>query len=224
MVSFAKLSAMNYLFDLDGLLINSEELYFEANKIYFSQFDFDFTEAIHKEGTGKKFAEWIKTVIDLDIDGQTLLGERNKIFYKLAKSRLHLLTGAKDVLRYTKSQGKVALVTSSNKDYVEFVFNHTGIADYFDIVITGDQVTKGKPNPEGYLAAASQLGVSPATCVVFEDAPNGVVAGKNARMKVVAVPSPFVKGDHIFDTADLELETLEDFEANEDKLISKSIV
>lgn len=208
----------NYLFDLDGLLINSEELYLAANRVYFRQFDFDFTETLHKQGTGKKFAEWIKTVTDIDLDGATILSERNKVFFELAKSKLHLMPGARELLDYAKQHGKTALVTSSNNDYVKFVFDHTGIDSYFEIVIAGDQVTKGKPDPEGYLKAASLLQVEPSTCVVFEDAPNGVEAGKNAGMKVVAVPSPYVIGDPIFKTADIVINTLTDYIKNEDKL------
>lgn len=205
---------MNYLFDLDGLLINSEELYLKANRVYFSQLGFEFTEELHKQGTGKKFAEWIKTVTDIKVDGETILAERNKVYFELAKTDLHLMPGALSVLEYAKSKGKTAMVTSSNQDYVDFVLEHTGIADYFELLITGDQVSKGKPDPEGYLTAAKRLGVQPASCIVFEDAPNGVEAGKNAEMKVVAVPSPYVKGDPIFGTADLLLESLEDYVKN----------
>jgi HAD superfamily hydrolase (TIGR01509 family) len=211
---------MNYLFDLDGLLINSEDLYLEANKVYFSQFGFEFTEALHKQGTGKKFADWIKTVVDIDLDGSTILTERNKVYFELANTQLHLLPGAIKVLDYAKSNGKTALVTSSNRDYVEFVFKHTGIADYFDSVIAGDDVTKGKPDPEGYINAAKRLEVESDTCIVFEDAPNGVEAGINAAMKVVAVPSPYVIGDATFSKADLVINTLEDYIQNEPKLLA----
>lgn len=209
---------MNYLFDLDGLLINSEELYLKANRVYFSQFGFEFSEELHKQGTGKKFAEWIKTVTDIDVDGETILTERNKVYFELAKTELHLMAGAKSVLEYAKSHGKTAMVTSSNQDYVDFVLEHTGIADYFELLITGDQVSKGKPDPEGYLTAAKRLGIQPVSCIVFEDAPNGVEAGKNAGMKVVAVPSPYVKGDTVFETADLLLESLEDYVKNANRI------
>lgn len=208
----------NYLFDLDGLLINSEELYLAANKVYFKKFGFEFTEELHRQGTGKKFAEWIKTVTDLEIDGNTILQDRNKVYFELANTSLKLMPGVHEVLEYAKKNGKTALVTSSNRDYVEFVFKHTRIADFFDVVIAGDEVTKGKPDPEGYLKAADLLGVEPSSCIVFEDAPNGVEAGLNAGMKVVAVPSPFVKGDEIFERSDLQLETLEDYISSEHKL------
>lgn len=208
----------NYLFDLDGLLIDSETLYFNANKIYFAQFGFEFTVELHKECTGKKFEEWIKTAINIDIDGPTMLEGRNKIYFKLAESQLRLMDGAKDLLAYAKAQGKTALVTSSNNDYVDFVFKRTGIGSYFDLVITGDQVTKGKPDPEGYMKAASYFGVDPKNCIVFEDSPNGVLAGKNAGMRVVAVPSVYVACDTIFENADLVLKSLGDYVKNEHKI------
>lgn len=128
------------------------------------------------------------------------------------------MPGAKEVLEYAKQSGKTALVTSSNQDYVDFVFGHTEIAGYFDNVVAGDHVTKGKPDPEGYLMAAKDLGVSPTSCIVFEDVPNGVQAGKNAGMRVVAVPSPYVAGDPVFNTADILLNSLEEYIENENKL------
>lgn len=202
---------MNYLFDLDGLLINSEELYFQANCLYFSRFGFEFTKELHREGTGKKFAEWIKTITNIDIDGETLLAERNEIYFEIAKTKLHLMPGARETLEYAKARGKVGMVTSSNKDYVDTVFGLINMDAYFDILVTGEQVMNGKPSPDGYLVAAELLSVNPTTCIVFEDAPNGVEAGKKAGMKVVAVPSTFVKGDRIFSTADLLIETLSDY-------------
>ena len=172
------------LIDLDGFLINSEELYLEANKIYFKRFNFIFTESLHKQGTGRKFADWIKTVTSIDKSGDELLKERNLVFFALAKQKLKLLPGAKEFLELAHKNFKTALVTSSKKDYLGLVFGITKISKYFDLIITGDQITKGKPDPESYLAAAKKLDVSSNECVVFEDAPNGILSGKNAGMKV----------------------------------------
>ena len=203
------------LIDLDGFLVNSEELYLEANKIYFKQFNFKFTEELHRQGTGKKFAGWIKTVTSIDKSGEDILRERNVVFFDLVKKKLKLLDGAKEFLEIVRKNFKTALVTSSKKDYVDLVFELTHIDNYFDLVITGEQITKGKPDPEPYLHAAQKLGLKSNECAVFEDAPSGILSGKNAGMKIVAIPSQFVKGDEVFKKADLVLDSLKDITIEE---------
>ncbi|OGD96567.1 hypothetical protein A3H87_02010 [Candidatus Curtissbacteria bacterium RIFCSPLOWO2_02_FULL_42_37] len=198
------------LIDLDGFLVNSEELYLEANKIYFKQFNFEFTEDLHRQGTGQKFAEWIKTVTSINKSGEDILRERNVIFFDIVRKRLQLLDGAKEFLEMVRKNFKTALVTSSKKDYVDLVFELTSINNYFDLVITGEQITKGKPDPEPFLLAAKKLKVEPNECVVFEDAPSGVLSGKNAGTKVIAIPSQFVKGDDVFKEADLVFNSLKE--------------
>lgn len=198
------------LIDMDGFLINSEELYLEANRIYFKKFNFKFTKDLHRQGTGRKFDKWIKTVVPIDKSGEVILRERNVIFSELVKQKLKLLPGAKELLELLHKNFKTALVTSTTGDYVDQVFEKTKIAGYFDIQITGDMVSHGKPDPECYLIAAERLGVTAPECIVFEDAPNGILAGKNAGMKIVSVPSPFVKGDDVFKQANLVVGDLQD--------------
>ncbi len=198
------------LIDLDGFLINSEELYLQANKIYFKKYNFEFTEELHRQGTGKKFADWIKTVISIDKPGEEILKERNVVFFDLVRKKLKLLPEAKEFLELVHKNFKTALVTSSKKDYVDLVFDLTSINNYFDLVITGEEITKGKPDPESYLLAAKKLEIAPSECAVFEDSPTGILAGKNATMKVIAIPSQFVKGDEVFERADLVLNSLEE--------------
>ncbi|OGE09286.1 hypothetical protein A3A60_04130 [Candidatus Curtissbacteria bacterium RIFCSPLOWO2_01_FULL_42_26] len=115
------------LIDLDGFLVNSEELYLEANKIYLKQFNFEFTEELHRQGTGKKFAEWIKTVTSIDKPSEEILKERSVAFFDLVKKRLKLLDGAKKFLEMVRKNLKNALITSSKKDYVDLVFELTHI-------------------------------------------------------------------------------------------------
>lgn len=198
------------LVDLDGFLINSEELYLASNKIYFKKFGFDFTEQLHRQGTGKKFEQWIKTVTPINKTGDEILKERNKIFFDLAKNNLKLLPFAEEFLQLVKQNFKTALVTSSKRDYVNLVFDITKIKKYFDLVITSELSKKGKPDPECYLLAAQKLKAKPSECVVFEDAPSGVLSGINAGMKVVAIPSQFVKGDSTFNRANLLLNSLKE--------------
>ncbi len=87
------------LVDLDGLLINSEELYLEANKIYFKrEFNFEFTEDLHRAGTGRRFEDWIKTIIDTNKSGEEILQERNQVYFDLAEEKLKLMPGARGLL------------------------------------------------------------------------------------------------------------------------------
>lgn len=196
------------LIDLDGLLVNSEQLYLEANKIYFKQFNFDFTEDIHRQGMGKKFDKWITEVVNINKPGEEILQERNAIFFTLVKQKLSLLSGAKELLILLRSHFSTALVTSSQRASIDIVFKKTHIRQFFDLVVTEEMVTHGKPDPECYLIDAQRLQVTPQECAVFEDAPNGVLAGKNAGMKIIAVPSQYVKRDEAFQKADLLLDTL----------------
>jgi HAD superfamily hydrolase (TIGR01509 family) len=198
------------LIDMDGFLINSEHLYLEANKIYFKQFNFEFTEELHRQGTGKKFNKWITTVFPTDKSGEEILKERNVVFRELVQEKLELLDGARELLIVLHKNFKTALVTSTERNYVDMVFEKTKIGEYFDLLITGDMVSHGKPDPECYLIAAQKLGVSVEECVVFEDAPSGILSGKNAGMKVIAVPSPYVKGDEAFQKADVVVDTLQE--------------
>lgn len=204
------------LIDLDEFLINSEELYLEANRLYFKKFDFDFSEKLHRQGTGKKFAEWITTVVPKSVNktGEEILKERNLIFFELVKEKLKLLPGAKDLLQLLRDNFKTAMVTSSKKDYVSLVFDRTHVDSYFDLIITGEMVKKGKPDPECYLLAAAKLKVKTEQCLVFEDAPTGILAGKRAGMKVLAIPSQFVIYDKTFKKADLVLKRLKDVTFN----------
>lgn len=199
------------LIDLDGLLINSESLYFEANKIYFKQYNFKFTEELHHQGTGKKFALWIKTVTNINKTGEEILKERNKIFFKFVKQKLKLMPGVDIFLKTVKRYYHTAMVTSSKKDYIKLVFSLVKINKYFDLIVSGEDVGKGKPDPECYLLAAKKFGVKPCECLVVEDAPNGVMAGLNAGMKILAIPSLYVKKDPIFKKADILLKSFKEF-------------
>lgn len=195
--------------DMDGLLVNSEQLYLEANKVYFSQFGIDFTEAMHAKGTGRRFDQWMPILFpDIPQSGEEMLAGRNKIFFELAEQKLELLPGAQKYLEMVSRNFKNALVTSSRQDYLDIVFRKTGIHTCFDLVVDAQMVKNGKPNPECYLMAAQMLAVNPDECLVFEDAPSGVLAGKAAGMKVVNIPSPFVKGSSELKKADFHLDNI----------------
>ncbi len=205
------MSVSAVLNDMDGLLVNSEQLYLEANQAYFKQFGLTFTPEMHGRGAGRKFDKWIPTVFpDLPVSGEDVLRQRNDIFFKLAEEKLELLPGALEYLKMVSKNFINALVTSSGKDYLDIVFRKTGIHTCFDLVVDASMVVQGKPDPECYLIASKMLNVSPDQCLVFEDAPSGVIAGKAAGMKVVNIPSPYVTGSKDLEKADYHLLSIED--------------
>jgi len=196
------------LIDLDGFLISSEELFFETNKVYFKQFGLErFTPEMHRNGIGVKAVVEMqkykdKGFVKTNLSPEEIADGRDKLYWQLAKDKLALTRGALEFLHTVKANFKTALVTSSKREYLDLVFSLFDIAKYFDVIVTGDVVLKGKPEPDPYLVSAEKLNVDPKECVVFEDAPAGVLSGKAAGMFVVAVPNRFVVGDLAFDRAD----------------------
>jgi HAD superfamily hydrolase (TIGR01509 family) len=99
------------------------------------------------------------------------------------------LPGAYEIIAWGRAHKlKLALASSGMRVHVDLSLLEVGLNDGFDAEITGDDVTHGKPAPDLFLGAAAKLGVSPGDCIVFEDAPAGVTAGKAAGMRVIAVP------------------------------------
>lgn len=172
------------LFDLDGVLVDSERIY---TKIW---------EAIEKQWpTGiENFAYKIKGTTLEDILERYFPEEvREEVTRELIRLEGMMiygpLPGALEFLDELNAKGiPAALVTSSNGLKMDHLWHDMpGFKEKFDVIITGDEVTNSKPDPEGYLAAAAALGVDPKGCAVFEDSLQGVKAGKAAGAFVIGV-------------------------------------
>lgn len=172
------------LFDLDGVLVDSERIY---TKIW---------EAIEQQWpTGiENFPYRIKgTTLDDILERYFLEDSREEITRELVRLEGMMIygpmPGAMEFLDALKARGiPIALVTSSNELKMDHLWHDMpGLKDKFDVIITGDEVTNSKPDPEGYLAAASALGVDPKRCAVFEDSLQGVKAGKAAGALVIGI-------------------------------------
>ena len=180
------------LFDLDGVLVDSERIY---TKIW---------EAIEKQWpTGiENFAYKIKGTTLEDILERHFPEEARE---DITKELLRLegmmiygpMPGAIEFIDALKAKGiPVALVTSSNGLKMDHLWHDMpGFKEKFDVIITGDEVTNSKPNPEGYLAAAKALGVDPKRCAVFEDSLQGVKAGNAAGAFVIGVAGTLKASD-----------------------------
>lgn len=205
------------IYDMDGLLVDSEILHQEAERTSLLKYGFR-REDLPQEIIGDFVGRTLDEVADITCrffgldDRKGYIRTRKEEFYKLIDERLELMAGAMKSLELFKKNGlKIALGTSATKEYAKIVLKKFSIGGYFDALVTAEDVTKGKPEPEPYILAADKLGVKPSECVVLEDASNGIKAAKAAGCRCIAVPNKHAPCQRT-DMADLVLDSLEDID------------
>lgn len=180
------------IFDLDGLLINSESIWQKTDKELLKRRGIVYQGIVRNKIRGlgqKEVMELFKMEFGVAQDTDTLISERRTIFYSLAKKGLKLLPGAREIIKelYKKDYALAIATGGHRKEKIKEILNQFGLSNYFSLLISSDEVVNGKPAPDVYLATAARLGVEPLNCLVLEDAVNGVLAAKNAGMKVFGV-------------------------------------
>jgi len=201
------------LFDLDGVLVDSEPVSREASDRVLAEVGIVQTDEERKRVFGRRTVDNYRDAIKargLDLDPSELVRRKNILFAELIRGRLQPLPGVLDLLAELKDAGvKVAVVSSSSMDRVNASLEEVGLILEFDLILSGDCCVKGKPDPEPFLLAAERLGVRPGECIVLEDAEAGILAAKAAGMKVIAVRSPNTHGQDL-SGADLVVESMQD--------------
>ena len=181
------------IFDMDGVLIDSEPLWREAMINGFTKLGYTFTEEDCIKTTGTRFDEVIKIWFNHFKETKTnpKLFEQEVIddLIGLIKLKGKPINGVLEVLSLLKKeQIKIGLATSSNEKLMNFILKYLNIASYFQSVKSAEHLKFGKPHPEVYLSCAEDLNCLPSRCFVIEDSINGVIAGIAAGMKVIAIP------------------------------------
>eukprot|EP01025_Chloroclados_australasicus_P036232 TRINITY_DN36870_c0_g1_i3.p1 TRINITY_DN36870_c0_g1~~TRINITY_DN36870_c0_g1_i3.p1 ORF type:complete len:227 (-),score=21.12 TRINITY_DN36870_c0_g1_i3:145-825(-) len=206
------------IFDMDGLLIDTERIYTIVQQQILQKYGKEFTWDLKAKMMGRKALEAGQILIDeLDLDGQLsaqdFIHEREKLL-DLRFAECELLPGVKDTVTFFKQHNiPMAVATSSHRRHFEIkTSRHQHLFSQFNCVITGDEVSQGKPDPELFLTAMRRLGGNePQHCLVFEDAPVGVQAAQNAGMKVVMIPDPNLpQQDGVI--PDMKLQSMTDFD------------
>lgn len=183
--SFTNMAIKAFLFDFDGVIVDTEhyytEFWAEQGKIYYPEMR-DFALVIKGRSLKTIYDEYFVDMPQAKIDIEKALIEQEKsMVYNYIDGVEHFLSQSKDCV-------KVALVTSSSQRKMDNVYRELPeIKSKFDIIITANDISKSKPNPECYQKAAQRLGLSVEECIVFEDSIAGVVAGKEAGMKVIGL-------------------------------------
>lgn len=188
------------IFDMDGVIICNSEFHTKAWNKFCSRYATNLTEEEKKQyiwgRTNKSALEYIfKRGLSKE-EVYRYGNEKEEIYRELYKPHLVLTENLVNFLDLLKNNNIPAgVATSANKDNVDFIMNNTGIRKYFSEIVDADQITNGKPNPEIYLKAATQLGFSPSKCIVIEDSVSGIKSGKNAGMKVIAITNTHTRKD-----------------------------
>ena len=203
------------LFDMDGLLVDTETLGIRVAIVVCKELniELDLEEQRSFIGiTDEKFYQELFKKRGLNHDVVSVLRKHFEIYEKLLKTELKAFEAAHTLPKNLKAKGyKLALVSGSTKNQINIILEQLKIKDSFDVVVSCDEITKSKPDPEGYLLAAKKLEVEPSECLVFEDARTGVLAAKNAGMKVVGVVNV---GGQDLSSADFIIESLAVAETN----------
>ncbi len=188
-------NAKGIIFDLDGTLIDSMGVWSEIDEIFLAQHGYDVPKDLRDEIEGMSFtetAEYFKKRFMLSQSIEEIKDCWNQMAYEKYCNEIELKPGAAAFLSYVHKLGcKIAIASSNSHTLIHAVLESHGIAPYFSVIVTSCDVKAGKPAPDVYLKAAELLEVAPSDCVVFEDIPAGIMAGKAAGMKVFAVEDEF---------------------------------
>ena len=199
------------VFDLDGLLIDSEPLQAWAWHEYVARFGAVMTPDVLARMLGLRAVDAVKIPIEmlgLPVDEATALRDRDDIFLAAVPGAIHAHTGAKELIDDLKQRGiPIALATSGHRRYVDLALASAELTGLFDEEVTAELVTRGKPHPDVYLRAAELLGMPADRCLALEDAPNGVTAAKAAGMRCLAIPGEHGSREGVA-AADAVLESL----------------
>lgn len=206
------------IFDMDGLLIDSEPFWREAELKVFPSVGIDITEDMWKETIGIRLNEVIDhwySRFPWDVEQVSKKELEDKISDHVIELIYHKgarMKGVGDILDFFKKQNvKMALASSSDFKMVETVIDKLELQNYFEVIHSAELEEYGKPHPAVYLTTAKKLGVSPQHCLALEDSVNGLISAKAARMKCVVVPGDSMSNDKRFGLADVILPSLSGF-------------
>ncbi|MBI1971811.1 MAG: HAD family phosphatase [Candidatus Aenigmarchaeota archaeon] len=203
------------IYDLDDTMVDSNPLHVEAFETILKKLGHDIDEMpaeIRSRFVGMRIVDISRKMCDyfkFDVNLEAFFRERNKVFLDIVKNKLQSMPGLLYSLRLFRENGlRVAIASSGTREYINFVLEKFSIAGYFDVIVSGDDVKLGKPDPETYFVACEKLGLKPGECLVLEDSTVGVQSAKSAGCKCIAFQSPNTPvQDH--SKADLVLGSLE---------------
>jgi HAD superfamily hydrolase (TIGR01509 family) len=203
------------IFDMDGLMIDSERLYFEAQREIGRRFKLQVKDELLWKLMGRKPLESLKIFVNelnLPLSPEQAKDLRDEIMRLKMSKDLKPMPGLYHILNSLLGKVRLAVSTGAEQEFLDIALDNLGIRDKFSVLQSSDEIKNGKPDPEIFLVTCTRLGVAPEESIILEDSENGVKAGKNAGCYVIAVPSDYTR-THDFKPADFIARDL--FEASQ---------
>ncbi len=183
------------IFDLDGSLVDSMWMWRQIDLEYLGRYGIELPEDLQKKIEGMSFSEtaaYFKENFAIPDSVEEIKAEWNRMAWDKYTHQVPLKEGVRAFLDYCKEKGIfLGIATSNSRELVGNVIQSLKLSQYFDCIMTGCDVERGKPAPDIYLAVAEALQVKPENCLVFEDIVMGIRAGKSAGMRVCAVEDEY---------------------------------
>jgi beta-phosphoglucomutase-like phosphatase (HAD superfamily) len=204
------------IFDIDGLLIDSEPLWQEAASEVFQQYGVKMSNEQYNSSVGlrtKEFVHWWFTKFNIPMTEAATVEEKivKRVLQKI-EDKANILPGVAHAFEFfTRKNFKIGLATSSPPALIDLVVSMTGIGPFLTATESAEDLPYGKPHPQVYLNCAGKMNSSPLDCICFEDSFNGMIAAKAARMKCVVIPHNAVSKEERWSAADLKLSSLQNF-------------
>ncbi len=201
------------IFDMDGLLIDSEPLWFEAATEIMQDFGIVLSQEEYNTSTGLRTKEFLHYWFNYFQKDLTNLAEIEKNITELVISKVitngEAMNGVNHAIQLVQSLGlKIGLASSSPIKLINTVVEKINLKNIFSIITSAEHLPFGKPHPEVFLQCAEKLNSHPIECVCIEDSFNGMIAAKAGRMKCIIVPTPLQFDDNRWHAADLKLKNL----------------
>ena len=191
------------IFDLDGVLADSEPWWNEIDKKLLAKYGVTYRGEYHRNVLGISYrlaVEFYKKALNISAPTEELMRRRGEIATEFFASRIGLFPSAKAVLEQLgQMKLRLAVATSSVSASACPFLERTGIRSLFEVIVTGDEVQRGKPHPDIYLLTSEELRLPAAGCLVIEDALSGIAAAKAAKMRVAAIPDTRFVDPHAYE-------------------------
>jgi beta-phosphoglucomutase len=183
------------IFDLDGVIIDTETLHARAKRIAFNRHGIRVPDRLYAEFRGRSDRDMVEQVVKtfgpVGLTPDVVLQHKHEVFNALGK-QIQLVPGVMEFIGAARRRfAKLAVATSATRHNQRFAFERFGLDPFFDVVITAEDIVHTKPHPEPYATAARRLGFDPDSCLVVEDSPNGIVSATDAGCVVVGITTSF---------------------------------